>query len=284
MYGRAIKAICFKMKQARRLKLGLGEAGQATLEYILLLIIMIILILSLLYQFHDSFRIYAEAFFDGYIRCLLEVGELPGTGSKCAQEYTAFKATAGKTLLKNNLPDPGGGTGNGKTAPKTATAGRETKGGGGGGGGSAPIGKFTGNPQSNSVPIGKVENSSSGIGNKESLLGASNTMPGGRYRIADSGGSTETYSVAEEVDVDRPQKPKDTVATTKKVGASDNLRARKVQENLARKPAGHEEPAGSFTLSGFIRLLLIILIIVAMVIFFGGQLMQITRSREKGGD
>ena len=70
----------------------------------------------------------------------------------------------------------------------------------------------------------------------------------------------------------------------KKVEGSDNLRARKVQENLARKPAGHEEPAASFTLSGFIRLLLIILIIVAMVIFFGGQLMQITRSREKGGD
>src|ERR1051326_4578430 len=55
------------------------QLGQGTLEYILVLVVVIIIILGLMYQFHSSFRNYAQQFFDGYIACLLEVGELPGT-------------------------------------------------------------------------------------------------------------------------------------------------------------------------------------------------------------
>ena len=76
------------------------ESGQSLIEYVLVLLVVIIITLSLIYQFHSAFRNYAKAFFGGYIACLLETGELPGTGAQlCREEMPNFDLKKGKKQL-----------------------------------------------------------------------------------------------------------------------------------------------------------------------------------------
>ena len=72
--------------------------------------------------------------------------------------------------------------------------------------------------------------------------------------------------------------------TGKTVDDSNKLRPTKAVENMERRIAtAQDDKEGGFSIGGLIRLFIIILIIVAMVIFFGNQVMQVMRSREKGG-
>jgi hypothetical protein len=276
-------------------KCGWAERGQGTFEYILIVLIMVILILSLLYQFHSSFRIYAEAFFDGYVRCLLEVGELPGTGSVCSQSYTAFDPKSGKALLKDNIPDGGGGSGGGgggkngakNGAKKPSTKGGETLargGGGGGGGGSGSRGR-SGGFQSHSEPIGTIGGSDdSSSSDKSSSPGASSRTRSIGQVAGKGSASSFVMETASESSVD-DGRPAAKSTGKKKTAGNEGLKPVKSTEKIDRKPAKvMEDDTQGFSVGGFIRLLFIILIVVAMVVFFGGQLLQISKSREKGGD
>ena len=62
-----------------------SESGQAAVEYILILAIIVIIALSVVWQFSTAFRSYSDKLFDGYIACLLETGELPGS-TLCSSE------------------------------------------------------------------------------------------------------------------------------------------------------------------------------------------------------
>ena len=91
------------------------EAGQSTVEYILILMVTVVLILTIVYQFSTAFRAYAEQIFDGYLACLLETGELPG-GQGCTADMKPFNIADGKPLLTGGLSSSsdGGGSGSGQ--------------------------------------------------------------------------------------------------------------------------------------------------------------------------
>ena len=92
------------LKKARRAGRKLNkESGQGVLEYILVLVIVLVVILGLVYQFNVKFKNYAEQFFDGYIACLLETGDLPGVGgSMCEEEMKTICAS----MTLSFLPKP----------------------------------------------------------------------------------------------------------------------------------------------------------------------------------
>ena len=273
-----------------RLGLARRESGQGTLEYILVLLIGIILILSLVYKFHDSFRIWANNFFDGYVKCLLEVGELPGAGSLCKDEYSAFDGNAGKGLLKNNLADGGGGSGKNGKGSSTANANKKSANRSGGEvtapNGNSTVGRFGQDNGRNKVTnLGAVDKGDAGAATgKEPADGGATLGSFGRSFRPDRSRIEYGPGYVSEID-DEVKKGKPKTAAAGKSNDGSGLKPKSFTESIERKPATIVEINGnSLTFSGFIRMLFIICIIIAIVVFFGGQLMSIMKSREKGGD
>lgn len=264
------------------------ESGQGTVEYILVLVIVIIILLTVMYRFHHGFRTYARAFFNGYVACLLESGELPGAPkSTCAEVMPKFDDKNAKELIKGNIPGGAGGAGganagNKQDKNKNANRGRETV---AGGSRSAPVGSLRG---SGRPKYSEVAKNTTGDGDASKSNGDSLSMPnssGARGRAGDrprgvrmNVGSSEV-SEDEAKEKDRPKKAQ----TTKKVENGDTLRPTRSIEKTDRKPTAlPEEDGKGFSMGALIRWLIILLIIVAIVVFFGGQLIQISKSREKG--
>lgn len=263
------------------------QSGQGLVEYLLLLIVLTILILSLLYQFHSSFRKYAEVFFDGYIACLLETGALPGTGSECQGELAAFDGKSGKMLLKNNLAS----NTNGRRGAATQTARNNRTGNRGeilaGSRNSTPVGSVGRGDSPRVARLGASESGEGGSsGNEYSSLNYSNYRPVGRvgdnYRPSSVNMSfTQEGGIEEKKENGKPTSTKSGKAADDRGG----LRPRRATENFEqRKISSYNESENSgFSFGGLLRMFIIIILIVGMVVLFGGQILQILRSREKGG-
>ena len=276
----------------RRPFTGSSESGQGILEYILVLVIILVVILGLVYQFNRKFRLYAEQFFDGYIACLLESGELPGVGgSSCEEEMKTIADMQAKGLLK--FPEgAGGGGGDGKNAadqkaPEDAARDRapartETV---GGGGRTTNWGNFGRNSGSgNSTPVGRTD-----AAKKDSETVGYSALAANSGRFGNYSNPTQrvntTYVNGDGVADDDPKKGKPPVAKTDK--KSEDARAlkprRAIEDTRRRSVASIDVNEGEFSFGAMIRWLIIAALILAIIIFFGGQLLQIMRSREKGG-
>lgn len=290
-----IRARRWLARHFRRPFAGGSESGQGILEYILVLVIILVVILGLVYQFNRKFRLYAEQFFDGYIACLLESGELPGVqGSSCEEELKSMADMEAKGLLK--FPDSGNGGGGDdkKNADQKAledaakdkpVARTEALGGAGGGGGnrSGGFGRNTGRG-GGGVPVGRTEaekkdTESLGYGSLPPSGGAFGNYSNGNGRV------TTTYVYENVGDDGDPKKGKPPVAKTDKSAENGRaLKPRRAFENTTqRSTASVDISENEFSFGAMIRWLIIAALILAIIIFFGGQLLQIMRSREKGG-
>ncbi len=281
----------------RRLKTN-PESGQGVLEYILVLVIILVVILGLVYQFNAKFRLYAEQFFDGYIACLLETGELPGVGgSSCEEEIKTIADMQAKGLLR--FPDDGSGGGggegggnkdkssdNGKAADTSSRERGETVSNGGGGGGrTTNFGNFgRGGGRDRSTPVRTGANSKE---EADAMGYGGLSMPSGYYSgdMASARRDRVTYVYDEYSEVDERVQGKPPVAKTdKKAENSNALRPKRAIENTTRRStASIDINEAEFSFGEMIRWLIIAALILAIIIFFGGQLLQIMRSREKGG-
>lgn len=87
-----------KLKHRHRIK-RLSIRGQATVEVILAAVISVIVILGLVYRFNQAFRQYTIDLYGNYYRCLLEAGELPGSGGMCSNQQAAYAVANGKFLV-----------------------------------------------------------------------------------------------------------------------------------------------------------------------------------------
>lgn len=108
------------------------ESGQATFEYLLLLIFATLIIMGGLYQLSTAFQSFARSYFGDYFECLLETGELPTLGSGqgiCASSYQPFSLSRGRALVDTSGMGSGGSSG-----------GRPGSGGSGGSAGGGSIG------------------------------------------------------------------------------------------------------------------------------------------------
>lgn len=285
------------------------ESGQGTIEYILVLLIAVILIGGLIYQFNTAFRNYAEAFFGGYIACLLEVGELPGSSNGECQ-MADFDLASGEQVVADGGSGGGGGSGSGSGAGGKGAQGKAgdegnnsegegggdsggggrselaSSGGGGGGMSSRPIGSLR--SRQRSTPVGTVAGAdkdsaieSNGVvlnsgGNSTAIGSLSDNRRQGRRTIIIGYGYYDP-------DGEGNNENRPAVANMgKRVDENATLRPKKSVVNLDRKPAQSSEmEEKEMSFGDFIRYLFIAAIVLAIVIFFGGQAMQISKSWEK---
>ncbi len=280
-----------------------SEAGQGTLEYVLVLVVSVLIILGVLYQFNSAFKVYVTSYFGEYVACLLEVGDLPGVASECAlpsfdlkngkKLITSVGSGGGSTSAANSSSSKGGSTGgtaSGKSSSSTSSSSSSS----GGrsqspetiapGGSSRIVSSNSG--RSRSSPAGSVADLKGGAGGtQDDVLGISPTSTSvGHYAGNDrsrannmSWGYYDTNDPKDKANEDKPS----VTASNKTISQNNKLKAKSIQVNTTRTTAsvdnGDDE---GFSFGAMIRLLLIILMIVAIVVFFGGQILQISKSGE----
>lgn len=156
-----------------------SQRGQATVEIILVLMVTVLIALGLIYRFNTAFKKYTTDMYGSYYRCLLETGELPGTGSVCGDKQARFNIANGRDLLRDGSGGSGGGSssgGGGDGSGSDSGGGGNGKGSNGGKGGGSSGGQ-----------AGQDSGSEDGGGGGSSGGGGSETV-GGRGRT--SGGGT----------------------------------------------------------------------------------------------
>lgn len=279
-------------------------AGQALIEYILLMIVVVAVILGLMTQFGTPFRDWAKNYFGEYLACVIETGELPSLGgqggvsnSECNEYFQPFTLAAGRP------PRPGGGN----------------NGGGSGGGGSSGGGSGSSNADnedsqsneggknknfagaSNRKPrtanrftpgqrgdLGSNKNGNGqgeGANNKKRYTGSTETSTPGwalgskkrmelnKQGFVDGGFSYQSERRTDEVENNRVVLKKSSKGQSKK--AKKMLIERRVAEKSQT-----EDKDPEFTLGNFIKYILIIAILIFLLIFLGGEVMNINKSMD----
>lgn len=84
----------------RRLK-SINQKGQASIEYVLVLVIVIMIGLGIVWKFNSAFRQFASSYFGQYLDCLLANGELPAIASSkpgaCDAQFRPFDIANGRS-------------------------------------------------------------------------------------------------------------------------------------------------------------------------------------------
>lgn len=265
------------------------ESGQGALEYILLVLITMVIILGLVYEFNYKFKNFLDNYFGNYIACLLETGELPGTtGGTCASEYQTISDQTGKQLLKfGNGGASSSSTSSSKTSSSSSNTPRAT--GEAISSNSGQTSNFNNSGGSSSGGKALRSNVNGAAGKKDANAMGYQTLygAGGAYdKNASTGGNSgdKKYYMTVGDDADASNGKASVSKTDKKSNNNNALKPKRVTQDAFRKIANtgdvQETP---FTFGDFIRWIIIGALILIIIIFFGGQLMQIMRSREKGG-
>lgn len=270
-----------------------NSSGQALVEYILLLVV-ILTIVGLVRQFNDSFRNYAQNYFENYLTCLIEAGELPrlgydgDTNTVCDDEYVPFTPLQGRPLkesvriARENALRPrssenlrAGSSGGDRVGGSSAANERS----GGNSGGRVPVSRF--DPQ-----LGSSQRSS-----QSSAGSASPNSSGGSGGLQyEESGPLAGQSLQNQRELRQSRVPLSSEEQTNLgrrnlnsagVEIDSKGRVRRVPANLEPKKREPTNQDTEFTFGDFIKYLLIAIMIILMIIFFGGQAITISKSREK---
>jgi len=261
--------------------------GQGVIEYILVLIVTVAIILGMIYQFNDAFRVYAKSYFGDYLACLLETGELPsigGEGGMCNAFFQPFSIANGRPHLEGTTGDGGGGSRNnegGSAAPTKAGESKPSgnspylaKNSGGGGSQVAPRPSFSSGGDS----------ASSSSRSRRNYTGSSEaSIPPSALGIKGSDSGSRDQYLEGDFYVERRQVEESEEGTNKiayKGTSSSVQRAQRMRVNRQDASVKSPEADVEFTVGNFLRILLIIAIIVALVVFLGGQALQISKSMD----
>ncbi len=295
----------FLKKTLKDSKSNASQAGQAVLEYILVLVVTVSIILGTLYQFSDAFKEFLDGYFGDYIACLLETGELPSLGgqgpnqSECVMPN--FSLDAGDALQSSSDGSSDSGSRGGRSSSNrnssttgsedssSDSSGRNTR--------SARPSRFTGSGgASNGESVGGSSasmrpssirkradaqgNSSSGFeaGASEGSVGGRRGNRRSRKRVVYLG---ESY-----LDNDAKKKKESAVigkaSKSKKSSEVKNLRNPKFKLDLPEeRVVASEADLSGFSFGALIKMMLILGIIIAIFIFLGGQALQIKKSWQK---
>jgi hypothetical protein len=303
-----------------------SQKGQGTLEYLLIVMITVVLIFTTVTQFNQSFRNFAQQIFDGYLACLLETGELPGSGGEC--DATAqFDSKSGAPYIQGDPINKFGsdnsiGSSHSQASTSSSSGSSGSKSGGSSGSGakssgdssssssskgsSSSSGETAGNGAANSdssstavgsiskgfgskrsVSVGKADSKDKSAGGKsDAMLGIPVGANGGSDYYDSSGRKKvlmrdfgyDGQEQKEQKGNDRPP----TAAMAKQTEGDESLKPKKAIEP-ERKPAAavdHSSDEG-FSFGYLIKWLLIAGIVLAIIVFFGGQILQASKSWEK---
>lgn len=261
-----------------------SESGQATTEYVLLLIVMVAIILALITQFFKPMQNFLSSYMGDYTACLLQTGELPsfgGESSIASEEGCSAKFEPG--TLANGRPPLDPATNSGSNKGKDGS-GNESGGGGGGGSSASSRGGSSSRVLSSSrrsTQSGDVAATAS----KTTEI-ATNGAGSGSFFTTNSSGtivirrskstvlSSRQYSEEVKKALAKRQEGGRRVISSESTGTPPKKVSIKIPEKIERAPAEEAE----FTLGNFMRMLFIIGIILAIVIFVGGQVLQMSKN------
>lgn len=282
-----------------------NSKGQALTEYVLFLFLVLAMAFGVLYQFNSAFRVFAEGYFGDYLSCLLETGELPNLGTtntslQCDAAYEPFSLAKGRPYQSKvpasanvGVPPPrndrSGSTGQDTSttantsrsqqtqAPNVAAGGGQSESGGSGSSGQSS--QFYDNTNSSSgrtrdVPINAADSTSKG---KNPSL----TFSGGDGTNNQQQGSGEEgrmrYFEANGYQAEADGLRKRTIDAGESRSSFEGKRVPAESEAVNKKGPTEDE---GLSLPDFLRYLLIAGIVIALVIFFGGQVLQFSKSQE----
>lgn len=273
------------------------EAGQAVLEYILVLVITVSLILGILYQFNDAFKSFLDSYFGDYIACLLETGELPSLGgagpnqADCVSPFNQFSIESGTSLKPSGSGGQGSSDGNSGATGST----------GDGSGGNNPGSRLRPSVVTRGGSPGNAENSTGINSQRPSRKAYRRSQQGANPGEGFSGENGDVTSggrqgrtivrrryidLGEEYLSDAEKKKKERLETAsqkvKKRGQGSQLRKARFPLTLPKQRAmASEIDSKGFNFATILKFLIIAGILIALFIFLGGQAMQIKKSWQK---
>lgn len=270
-------------------------SGQATVEYVLTLIVTITLLLMVTAQIFRPLQTFLKDYMGTYVECLLETGELPALGGETA----GVLADEGCRAVFSDGKYAGGGAGGSGADGAGSEAGRGRSGqagseeGGGSGGGGSSSASSSGAGRRGFLNGPRVRGSADGAANKnpkivEISLGATqaagfakrsnSSAYGGRY--GQGARPVITYGVTEE----QRKKLSKEANTSNRTIAGEIMTPPKPKRINVKPPEkaqmkDMEAPAWSF--GDYIRYFLIAAIIIVLGLLIGGQALRLAKGWEK---
>jgi hypothetical protein len=284
-----------------------SRGGQATTEYILLMVLVVVMGLGALYRLNDAFRVFATNYFGSYLACLIETGELPmQEGGECENSYRPFSLADGRPKVTGDggasggggtdVPGGGNNSGSGDDSgtgsdgdglDNDGTDDSADSGGGGGGGSPATFGdgfgdSVDGSGRSSSVGLSNADGKGGDNGRPKTV----SALTGGGIEeqtiYDDSAGGRQAYvpmSGLEREDQRRVNGQKGDVPVNE-ADMRGGGRTVAVSADEKKLKQAMETDTG-LNLPDFLRWLIIAGIVIAIVFFMGGQFLQISKSQEK---
>lgn len=264
-----------------------NNAGQAMLEYILILVVTVTLLLSLMTQIFKPLQSFLKAYMGDYIQCILETGELPALGGEtritdesdgCNARFEAATLAAGRPPRDSERSSAAAASGRDSR--------RERSSGGGAGGGST-VGRSSN--FGSSRPPRSASSERGGAGSTKVVeISLGSTGEAGFFKKPTSSAYSNNSAQQPKTVVvygvsnsdDYKEKPSGPSAPRVVAGGLTPEAAKKIPVKPPPKP-GVEEEAAPWSFGEYLRYFLIALILIAFILLIGGQAFRLAKSWEK---
>ncbi|MCB0407849.1 MAG: hypothetical protein KDD34_06570, partial [Bdellovibrionales bacterium] len=284
-------------KRAHFLKTVSSSSGQGVIEYILVLVVTVAMVVGMLVQLNKAFEVWLNNYFGEYLACLLETGEIPSLGGPstgiCARYWSPFSLKL-DPLGKNNQGQ-GGNLSGGSSARKGPSDGASSSSPSASRGGvssqrsSSPSGDFGfGNRfPSRGVAAGggfgkdqaaaksKTNTGNTNVSTPQGLLSANRGED--RFLVPPES-LDQRFSMTKAQDDEREKKQPIAKKDTGDERGARGPTSFKTTAQLKKSKGGEVDVSLGF--GDYLRYLLIAAIIIAIVIFFGGQVLQMSKSMD----
>ncbi len=262
-----------------------SQAGQALLEYILLLVIALGLLGGIIYQFNTAFQKYANAYFVGsgsYLGCLVKNGILPDGGDNSeACQKPSFNLQVGQ--IKPGSGASSGGSSPGKKSPSNGEHASSTAGAGGSSGranehssGLIPINSSSGK---GALAAAAKSAEKPGATGSDGYSTSAQQGEGWEGNHSSSRGSSRRRAMVEADDQEWGNKKQN---VTVPANNKDLVAARDPAFEKSKRIQGvNGEADTTFSFGNILKYLLIAAIVFMIIFFLGSQVVAVTRSRRK---
>lgn len=265
------------------------QSGQATIEYVLLLIVSVSLLLLLMTQIFTPLQKFLNAYMGSYVQCLLEYGELPGlsgdsdAASECNAKFEDFTLAGGRPPKSGGSGGGGssgsGGSSSGSDEEGSGSSARRSSAGSGGSGRSRALnvgGGTVGADGSGEQKVIEIEVSSAGAGTGTFMRRNSTELRSSSRQQSfsiDQSQISESERKRLQSKKNRADRAQASILETTEPKAPTRFSVEPPPP--AQMPDVNEE---EFTFGNFFRMIIIIGIILAIIVFVGGQFLQMSKN------
>jgi hypothetical protein len=270
-----------------------SQSGQATLEYVLLLIITVSLLLSLTAQFFRPMGDFINDYMGSYVSCLLESGELPsmGASSQSASAESCDYSHDRFNIAEGRRPNGQGSSGSDPSKASTDKSRTKSENSGSSSGGGGYAGS---NSQSSRGSNGYSSHRNGEVGATDPKvveISIANTEEAGFNKrgsghaydsISGSGAAqpTITYNLSEE-----EQKKQEAIKKQPTRVIASDLPERSPKKMIITPPpvakSATDLQMNDWGLGDYFRFILIAAIIIVIIALIGGQAARLSKSWEK---